>query len=156
MNLITGQFRTNLEDARDSVFDTFCRTITCYKTPIKTILSTDDNFSYSYSSPDYDNTNSSDLVQYTPVSGKFQACVQYDKNLERLFSTPTRDNKEGVTLSKDDGLVRIKVKSGDYQTFIKDGIDFQFDGYLFKQFRTERPHGVFSPKYYTLYLKFQN
>lgn len=155
-NLITGQFRRNLESARDDVFDTFSRELTCFKTPEKTILDTSENYSFSYDAPDYSNDNAVDLVSYSGISGKFQTCIQYDKSLERLFANPQGSRPENFRIIMDDGMVRLKVKSGDYNDFIKDSVNIQFDGYQFEIFNTERPHGLFSPKYYTLYLKFRN
>lgn len=156
MNLITGQFKDNVEAARDNVFDTFSREILVWKTPAKTILSSDENYSFSYDNPDYDNLNTTDLVTYSGISGSFMACIQYDKSLDRIFSNPKGSRDENFPITTDDGMVRLKVKSGDYNSFIKDTVNIQFDGYGFRIFRTERPHGLFSPKYYTLYLKFEN
>ncbi len=153
-NLVSASLKSSLEQARDNVFDSFSRPLVAWKTPAKTILSTDTNFYYSYEGPDYQ--NDTDLVEYTPVSGTFQACILYDKALERIFANPQGSRDENFRIVMDEGLCRVKLKKDDYDTFIKDSIDIQFDGYQFKIDRTERPHGLFNPKYYTLYLKFQN
>ena len=150
-NLISTGLKASLEDARDSIFDSFSRPIVCWKTPEKTILSTDQNYNFAYDNPDYSNDNTADLVTYSGISGQFMACITYNHSLDPTFST-----QGNFSIAKDNGLTRVKVKSGDYNTFIKDSIDIQFDSYNFKIIKTERPHGVFSPKYYTLYLEFQS
>ncbi len=153
-NLISAQLKASLEQARDDVFDSFCRPLIVFKTPEKTILSSDLNYSYSYGNPDYE--NDADLVTYTPVSGQFDACILYDKSLEKLFANPQGSRNENFRVVMDDGLCRIKLRKPDYDTFIKDSIDIQFDGFNFVVVKTERPHGVFEPKYITLYLQFKN
>ena len=157
MNLLGDKnYRLALESGRQNIFDSFSRTVVAYRTPQKTILDTTNNFSFSYDNPDYSNDNTQDLVSYSGISGSFQACIQYDKDLEKLFASPTRNSKESLGIIKADGLVRMKISSGDYNTFFHEAIDIQFDYYDFQIFKTERPHGLFSPKYYTLYLKFKN
>lgn len=155
-NLMSNQEKIVYEQAIDDIADTFSREIKAWKTPEKTILSSDENYSFSYDSPDYSNDNTRDLVTYSGISGSFMARIQYDKNLERIFANPQGDRGENFRLIMDDGFVRLKIKSGDYNEFIKDSINIQFDNYNFEIFKTERPHGLFSPKYYTLYLKFRN
>jgi hypothetical protein len=153
-SLLTEGEKAELEAVRDDVFATFCREITCWVTPETTVLSSDSNYNYTYLGPDGD--SSGDYVEYTPTSGTFQACINYDKKLERYFASPQGTRDENFRITFDDGSVRIKLRKEDYDSFIKDSINFKFDGFNFDLDKSPRPHGLFDPKYVTLFLKFRN
>jgi hypothetical protein len=153
-SLLTSSEKAELVAVRDDVFDTFSRPIVCWVNPEVTILSSDTNYNYSYNNPDYQ--NSEDYVNYTPTSGQFQACILYKNELTREYANPQGSRDENFRLTFDNGDVRIKLKKEDYDNFIKDSINFNFDGFNFDLDKTPRPHGLFDPKYYTLYLKFRN
>jgi len=153
-NLISSGLLFNLEASRDDVFDSFAINIVVFRTPIKTIINSDVNYSFSYESPDYQ--GSDDYVNYTPVSGVIPANILYDKKLDRIFSNSMNQSSEDFGLILDQGLVRIKIKKTDYDIYMQGVIDYQLDGNHFSLYQTPRPHGVLSPKYYSLYLKFKN
>lgn len=153
-SLLTNSEKAELEAVRDDIFDTFARSITCWTTPEKTILSSDTNYNFTYMGPDGD--SDTDYVEYQPNSGTFMACINYDKKLERYFASPQGTRDESFRLIFDNGTVRVKLKKEDYDNFIKNSINFQFDGYNFDLDKTPRPHGLFDPKYVTLFLKFRN
>jgi hypothetical protein len=154
MNLIGANERLVYESVIGDIHDTFSRPILVYKTPETTIVSTDTNYNYFYDGPDA-NTGS-EYVEYTPVSGIVNARIQYDKTLEKYFASAKGKEYQDFELVGDAGMVRLKINSGDYSTYFADAIDIQFDGFQFENFRTQRPHGLFSPKYYSLYLRIKN
>jgi len=152
-SLISDAEKLVYESVRDDIFDTFARQIFLNLTPDKIIISTTGNYFESYNNPDYqDDTN---LVTYTPKTTGIMACVSYDKTLEKYFSNKNGTEDESLRLIYDAGMVRVKIKSGDYPLF-KNTINYKFDGYNFSLQRMERPHGLFDPKYYTLYLSKDN
>jgi len=152
-NLISDADRLVLEGLRDDVFDTFARPVVIYVTPDKTVINQNLNYSYSFSNPE--SSDETDLVTYEPQSYTFNVCIAYNKTLERLYANEQGSRKENFGLKFDNGDVRIKMKIADYE-LIKDSINFVFDGNNFESDKTPRPHGLFEPKYYTLYLKFKN
>lgn len=131
----------------------FCRPIVAFKTAEKVVISTNPDVNYN----DFYQTSNDDAEEFTyvPVSGTFQARILYDKALEHFFATPRGSQDESVRMNLDGGLVRLKVEQ-DAWDFLKDAINVNFDGYNFERFRTERPHGLFTPQYYTIYLTFKN
>lgn len=152
-NLISSSARLIYEQARDDVFDTFSRPCIVYVTPEKTIISQDLNYSFSYSNPE--SQDDTDLVTYEPIRYVFDVCVLYKKELTQLSANKQGSREENLGLQFDNGDVRIKIKKEDYN-LIKNSINFEIDGDNFYVDKTPRPHGLFEPKYYTLYLKFKN
>jgi hypothetical protein len=57
-----------------------------------------------------------------------------------------------IKVDKHVGEVRVKVNKDGYD-FLKGAKRCELDGRIFTISSDERPHGLFSPKYYTFYLK---
>ena len=150
---MSDAFKQELEYARDLVFLEFARSVIVFVTPDKTIINQNLNYSYSFGNPE--SSDETDLVTYEPQSYTFNVCIAYNKTLEKLYANEQGSRKENFGLKFDNGDVRIKMKIADYE-LIKDSINFVFDGNNFESDKTPRPHGLFDPKYYTLYLKFKN
>jgi len=155
-NLIPSQLRSITEQARMDVFDSFSRKIVVFVTADKVTLDTDLNYNFSYDSPDYGTDNQNNVVQYIVNSGSFDACILYENRLDRFYSNPDGSRDEKFRLTYDGGNVRIKLKKEDYNNYIKDAINFSFDGYNFELDKTPRPHGLYTNQIYSLYLKFKN
>jgi len=153
MNLIGELERLEYSGAINDLHETFCRPILVYKTPLETIISTDVNFNYYYNGPD--GQGSEDYVEYTPVSGTVCARILYDKSLDSLKEVKGRMG-QNFKVDADGGLVRIKVRDEDYDTYFTNLKDVQFDGYQFENWQTPRPHGLFDPNFRTLFLKIKN
>lgn len=152
-SLISDIEKQHYESARDNVFDTFSRPFIAFKTPEKIIINSDLDYKYSYGGPDGEENE--DFVEYIPESREFNACIFYSKELELLFANNLGNRGEDLRLTMKEGLVRLKIKQDDWN-FLKDAIDYEFDGYKFDKYKVERPHGLFAPKYFTLYLQFKN
>jgi hypothetical protein len=153
-SLLSDSIKTQAESLRSDIFDTFARPIVVSTTPTKVIISTDENYNFAYENPD--GVGQEDYVEYTPKSATIQACIQYDKSLDRLFANKFGSANEDIRITTNDGYVRVKISKADYDEYIGDAINFQFDGWDFERDRTPRPHGMFAPKFYTLFLKFKN
>lgn len=154
-NLITGAEREAYEAARDDVFSTFARPIVVYKVDNMVILNSDLNYKYSYAI-EPESMGSTDYVSYNIQSGIISGVVKYENQLDKYFSNPQGSRKENFDITTAAGLVRMKIRQADFDTYLKNSTSVVFDDKNFSIFRTERPHGLFSPKYYTLYLQFQN
>ena len=152
-SLISDAEKQVYESARQDIFDTFSRPFVCYKTPEKIIISSDTNYKFSYSNPDGE--GDSDYVEYVPESRIFQACIAYGKDLEQLSANKLGKEGEDIRLTLKDGTIRLKVIKEDWD-FLQDAIDYEFDGNHFEKIRVPRPHGLFTPKYYSLTLTFKN
>jgi hypothetical protein len=141
-----------LEGIMAIAHDTMVRPIIIYRkdNEVKIYDSPQHDFIYNYSP-----TNSPTIN--TPVSGLFNARIQYGQKqpLDFFESILSRKGQDQVNIRKDDGTVRLKVDiSGSNflegaQRITLDGMIFVFDG-------GKRPHGLFSPQYYTYVLKKQN
>jgi len=154
-SLLTAAQISGAEALRDMGFDTWTREFVVYKTPQVTIIDSDTNYNYSYGTQP-EGQGTTDYTNYTIQSGIFSGCIQYADTLEKLFNNPQGSRNENLRIVMDNGWARLKVKKADFDNYIKDSEDFLLDGKNFAIFRTERPHGLFQPKYYTLYLQYKN
>jgi hypothetical protein len=154
-SLLTAAQISGAEALRDAAFDTWARAFVIYKTPQITIIDSNTNYNYTYGTQP-EGQGTTDYVNYTIQSGMFSGCIQYSDTLEKIFSNPQGAQSENLRIVMDKGLVRLKVKKADFDNYIKDSQSFLLDGKTFTLFRTERPHGLFQPRYYTLYLQYQN
>lgn len=154
-SLLTAQQISGAEALRQGGFDTYARQFVCFRTPTLTIIDQNLDYQYSYGLQP-EGVDETDHISYTVQSGMFSGVVQYDNILNKLFSNPQGSRQENFRVVMDNGFARLKVLKEDYDNYIKDSQNIQLDGYNFTIFRTPRSHGVFAPKYYTLYLQFQN
>jgi hypothetical protein len=154
-SLITGDARTAYENAREDVFLTFAREFIVFKTPQVTIIDSNTNYNYTYGTQP-EGQGTTDYVNYTVQSGIFSGCIQYRDHLDRFFSNPQGSRDENFRIVTDGRWCRLKVYKTDFDNYIKDSQVIQLDGKNFSIFEPERPHGLFSPRYYTLYLELQN
>lgn len=154
-SLFTAAQQSGLESLRDAVFDTFARPIVAYRVENMTVLNSDLNYKYSYGLQP-ESIGGTDYTSYNIQSGVISGVIKYDNTLDKLFSNPQGSRDENFRVVTDAGFVRVKIRQADFETYIKNSTSIVFDGKNFSLYRTERPHGVFTPRYYTLYLQYQN
>lgn len=148
-----GSFLTDSQqDALGNVFfnlhATYARPIIIWKTARKTVILSNPANSYIF-----DNAPFNDDIQVVPVSGLFQARILYGKQqpLEQ-FSTPqSKEATDQINIRNEKGIVRIQVDATG-ASYLFDAKQVTFDNEIFDIDATQRPHGIFSPKFYTFYL----
>lgn len=145
-SLISDSDKEKFESAIDSIHDTFARDIKFIKDAKKIILSTDPNYNYLYNNV----KGQVSSVQRKITEATFKARIAYvGRQNEDLFDGETRAQ---IKVDKHVGEVRIKVAKDGYQ-YLKETKRCEFDGRKFTLISDEMPHGLFSPRYYTFYLK---
>ena len=145
-SLISDILKSSMESAMDDVHDTFARDLVCIKEANKVILSTDPNYNYLYKNV----RGSVSSVQRKINQKTIKARILYiGRQQEDLFDAQTSAQ---LKVEKVAGEVRIKVGKADYD-YLKGTKRAEFDGRIFTMTSDERPHGLFTPQYYTFYLK---
>ena len=144
-SLLTVADKTSLNEAMDSLHDTFARDIQIIKEAKKTVATTNAAFNSVYGT-----AGATTSINYVSQSGTYKARVQYLRQEEDYFSDSQLDSQ--LKIKTPAGSVRIKV-SGDAHSYLKDAKRVQFDSRRFTIFSDYRPHGLFDARYYTYYLK---
>lgn len=140
------------EDSLGNVFyklhATFARPIVIWKNAKQTVILSNPANSYIF-----ENAPFNDTEQTVQISGLFQARILYAKREDLgQFSTPKSDRStDQVNLLKEEGSVRIQVDATG-AAYLFDAKVVTFDGEIFDLATTQRPHGLFAPKFYTFYL----
>lgn len=148
MNLFSDQDKLEIESLYDSVHESFARTIYYYKTPTETVLVESANHNAFYSNAKYNTT-----VTRVQETGIFTARILHgDRQNTQGLKLLQRDLNGSDAVSLEDGTVRLKVdQSG--KNIIENSIRFQIDDCYYEKDTSHRPFGLFSPKYFTYYLK---
>jgi len=125
--------------------DTFARSIFAYKESQKLILSTDPNFNYLY--------NNVKGVSQILRKSQFKAIKARIQYMDR-DNTTMYDNEADAQIKAQGpvGEVRIKVDEEGNEYF-KDAKRVEIDGRMFFKVSDVKKHGLFTPKYFTYYLK---
>jgi hypothetical protein len=144
-SLLTAADKTTLNEAMDSLHDTFARDVQIIKEAVKTVSTSSAQFNSVYKT-----AGSTTSLTYTPQSGTYKARVQYLRQEEDYFSDSQLDSQLKIKMPA--GSVRIKV-SGDAHSYLKDAKRVQLDDRRFTIHSDYRPHGLFDARYYTYYLK---
>ena len=145
-SLINNIDKESLESVFDDIHDTFARDIKFIKDAQKVILSTDPYYNYLYKN----SRGQINSVKRNIVEATFKARILYvGRQNEDLFDGETNSQ---IKVDKHIGEVRIKVAK-DGCEYLKNTKRCEFDGRKFSLTSDEMPHGLFSPKYYTFYLK---
>ena len=126
--------------------DTFGRDIVVYKEAKKVIISTDPNYNYLYKNTRGQMSSVKNKIIQTTMKARI---LYVGRQNEDMF-----DGEAGAQIKVDKhvGEVRVKVNKDGYE-FLKDAKRCELDGRKFTISSDERPHGLFSPRYYTFYLK---
>lgn len=145
-SLISDAVKAAMESAIGDIHDTFARDITCVKEANRVILSTDPNYNFLYK-----NVKGSVTTVQRKINSKIiKARILYiGRQNEELFDGQTAAQ---IKIEQVVGEVRIKVGKEDYD-YLKGTKRVEFDGRMFTMTSDERPHGIFSPHFYTFYLK---
>ena len=145
-SLINISDKEAFESVFDDIHDTFARDIKFIKEAQRVILSTDPNYNYLYKNVRGGVTS----VGRNIVEATFKARILYvGRQNEGMFDAEVNAQ---IKVEKHVGEVRIKVDKEGYN-YLKETKRCEFDGRKFSIISDEMPHGLFSPKYYTFYLK---
>jgi hypothetical protein len=132
------------------VADTFEREITVYKSPEKTMVFTEEGWNRFSENDQNDLNNPTNTYQRFTI----QARILYAKQMKEELLTPYVGgalDEAQLKLASSNGMVRIKVGPTGY-AIMKEVKELEFDGFRFSIASPERPHGLFTPQYYTFYL----
>jgi hypothetical protein len=141
-DLLSNVQKSIYADVFNDIHDTFSRPITVWKTPLKTVISSDPDFNFLYGDqPDLD-------VEYTPVSGVFDCRIQWQdpKSTQYLTNAP-----DGVPAN----MCRIKAKQ-DLLDFLGDAIKIEIDGRTVESYGSSQPHGLFNNDFYNIFFQETN
>jgi hypothetical protein len=145
-SLISDSDKEAFQSVFDDIHDTFARDIKFIQDAKRVILSTDPNYNYLYNNVKGQVAS----VKYNIVEKTFKARILYiGRQNEDSF-----DGEAGAQIKVDKhvGEVRIKVDAEGY-SYLKDTKRCEFDGRKFSIITDEMPHGLFTPHFYTFYLK---
>ena len=145
-SLINDSDKERFESVFDDIHDTFARDIKFIKEAQRVILSTDPNYNYLYKNV----KGAVKSIKRNVVQATFKARILYiGRQNEDIFD---KDVDAQIKVEKNVGEVRVKVDKTGYE-YLKGTKRCEFDERKFSVISDEMPHGLFSPKYYTFYLK---
>jgi len=129
--------------------DTWIRPLIVYQEPQKTIIVSDPNYN-PYEAYNQNNTEIQNTPVFTTISGR----IMYDKNQEWAYTRPYagRGIEEGQIKLKNQSTrsVRLKVDISGFN-LLQNAKKVEIDGQLFDFESLARPHGLFTPTYWTFY-----
>lgn len=144
-SLFTAAQKAEYEAVMQQLHEEFSRSIFAYKDSKKVIISTDPNFNFLY--------NNVKGVSQTINKTQFRvipARVMYmDKQTEVNFDSEVSSQ---IKVSHDIGEVRVKLDAEGYEYF-KDAKRVEIDGRLMFKVTDVKKHGLFTPKFFTYYLR---
>jgi len=138
--------KDGLESVFDDLHDTFARDIKFIKDSQKIILSTNPNYNYLYKNTQGQMSSVKNKIIQTTMKARI---LYVGRQFEDSFEAEAGAQ---IKVDKHVGEVRVKVNKDGYD-FLKGAKRCELDGRIFTISSDERPHGLFSPKYYTFYLK---
>jgi hypothetical protein len=145
-SLISDSDKERFQAVFDDMHDTFARDIKFIKDAKRVVLSTDPHYNYLYNNV----RGQVASVKYKITEAVFKARILYiGRQNEDLFDGETSAQ---IKVDKHIGEVRIKVDRTGYN-YLKDTKRCEFDGRKFTVISDEMPHGLFTPYFYTFYLK---
>lgn len=144
-SLITAAQKAEYEAALQQIHEEFSRTIFAYKDSKKIIVSTDPNFNFLYNNVKGVN-KTINKTQFSLISARI---MYMDKQTEVNFDSEVSSQ---IKVSHDIGEVRIKLDAEGYQYF-KDAKRVEIDGRLMFKVTDVKKHGLFTPKFFTYYLR---
>jgi len=145
-SLINDSDKEAFQSVFTDIHDTFARDIKFIQDAKRVILSTDPNYNYLYNNV----RGQVASVSYKVTEAIFKARIMYvGRQNEDVFDGETSAQ---IKVEKHVGEVRIKVDQEGYK-YLKDTKRCEFDGRKFSIISDEMPHGLFTPHFYTFYLK---
>lgn len=150
-SLFTNTEKSLLEDQMNYMHDSFMRPIVIYRKNNEVVI---------YENPQHDfiyqTAPTNTLTVNVPVSGVFNARILYgQKQILDNFNSIGGRGQDQINIRKDDGTVRIKLDVTG-AAFLEGAERITFDNMIFTIDGGKRPHGLFTPQYYTFTLKKQN
>ena len=145
-SLINDAHKAFLESAMDEIHETFARDLICIKEANKVIMSTDPNYNFLYKNVRGSVSSVKNVINQKTIKARI---LYVGRQQEDLFDAQTSAQ---LKVEKVAGEVRIKVGKADYE-YLKGTKRAEFDGRVFTMTSDERPHGLFTPQYYTFYLQ---
>lgn len=142
-NLISNSERATYNSAIDDIHDTFSRDIIIWRQSAEVINSTDQNYDA------FNNVGVQNTI-YTSQSKIFKARIKYIDRQDKEFALIVGNSK--IDITQEFQLVRIKIDSI-ANAYFDDCEKVTIDGIDFLPITTSRPHGLFTPTYYTIYLR---
>lgn len=133
--------------------DTFARPIYIFRQSENIVIATNPGNNMFFTNAPFN-----DQVQTIAVSGMFQARILYSKREDYEMFEPFGIRKLGgdqVNLRKEGGQVRIKLDPTG-ASYLFDAKRVTFDGEVFSIRTSQRPHGLFTPKFFDFYLQKEN
>lgn len=146
MDLIDPSDKSALEDVLNDIHDTFARDIYVSRQPNVTVMSASLDYNGLYGNVDGVTSSSNE-----PQIKTFKARVRYLDGAEETMENMADINSQ-LQIQRPIGEVRIKIDSAGY-AYIKDSKRVELDGRRYVINRDVVPHGLFTPKYYNVYLR---
>lgn len=146
-SLLTDAEKAELEAITQDVADTFARPIVYYKFPQEVVLVESSNHNFLY-----EGAGSNTSIQYVQQSGIMNARILHGKKQDLASLRILGNLAGGDHALLQEGECRIKIDATgkaifeNAQRVIIDDEPYEFNS-------ARRPHGLFSPKFMTYYLK---
>ncbi len=148
-DLFTAVQKAAFEQTQQDIHDTFARPITIFKNSQKIVIFTNPEHNFIF-----DAGPNQTVTQDVIVSGVFQARILYRPDQpSNMFSA-----SDGGVIGQPQlfqqipqGDVRLKLDPTG-AAFLKEATRVEFDDTVFNIKSDQRPHGLFTPKFYNFYL----
>lgn len=148
-SLISDSDKTAYATAFQQNVDTWVRPLIVYQEPQKTVIISDPNYN-PYEAYNQNNTEIQNTPIFTTISGR----ILYDKDQEWSFMRPYTNGgaNEAQIKVKNQSVrsVRLKVDISGFN-LLQTAKKVEIDGQLFDLESLARPHGLFTPNYFTFY-----
>ena len=146
-SLFTQSEKTLFSDYFNDIHDTFKRPVYMFKQRDELVIENNPNHSYIW-----DNAPQNTQTQSVINSGTFYARILYSTKQDKDFISLKEGQVGGEVFGGD---VRMKLDPTG-AAFVGDFLKIRLDGALFEVLTEPRQHGLFDPKWTTLYLKRMN
>ena len=148
-DLLSSSDKLELGNVFNDLHDTFARPITIFRQNEQIVIanSLDNNYIW-------DQAPNNTTTQTVIVSGVFNARILYadDQKLDQFKSISRNGSEDQILSSLEAGDVRIKLDPTGH-AFISNAKRAVFDGFTFDIKTSPRPHGLFTPQFFTYILK---
>ncbi len=132
-----------------NIHQTFGRAITIWRTAEQIVLASNPSNNYLF-----ENAPFNDVTQPVLVSGTFLARIKYpaSEGSVQFAASTSPGNADQTNLQREDGTVRITVDATG-NAYLFDAKKVTFDDEIFSINSSDRPHGLFAPKFYDYILR---
>jgi len=146
VSLISDANKASIDDAFNSIHDTFRRPIKAFKDGKRVIVSSNPNYNHIYG-----NRPKTSNVRYEESERLIYARIFYFAGAKP--KTPLDATKgDDLKLSIDSGEVRLKMSNEDFN-WLGNVNRIEFDSKIFQVISDEIPHGMFTSSYKMLILR---